>query len=294
VAAVGANSTAYEELAVAGLPPAPTAKIALGSGVRGTEAARAEENESVTTSSLEGVGFPAASQNESTAKNMSEGASSASVETETSAASTVLRLYKLGQSSLKNSDCYKAQHWFSAALKMLHQVDLPDPGQYEGAGGDLLGNLAFSLICAQRYTEGLELLEGCVTGELECASHLLNALGFGLFQMKDYKTAARAFLSGAEKDSLNPIIWNNLGAARMVLWDLEGADEAMVRVAELTEDGKDPVRLSPHHQEVFVRNVEELKRRAETYQASDVLPRVELWFGDDDGWKGGGAVGDSR
>ncbi|CAE7382415.1 CAX4 [Symbiodinium natans] len=190
----------------------------------------------------------------------------------------VSRFFRLGQASLRRSDCFQAQYYFGQALALFQQVELEHPAQHQGISFELIANLAFALVCAQKFEEGVDLLKGCMAGELDCASHLLNALGFALFQLKDYASASQAFLLGAEQDELNPIIWNNLGAARMVLRDLEGADKALDRVADLDKDG---LRLSAQHWEVIAANVQELQHRASTGQVSQ-LPRVALWFGDDE------------
>jgi len=191
----------------------------------------------------------------------------------------VLRFFQLGQSNLRKSDCYQAQYYFGQALKLFQQVEVDHPSQHEGVMFELWVNYAFSLVCAQRFQEGADMLEGCVTGALDCASHLLNARGFALFHLKDYAGAAQAFQLGAEKDQRNPIIWNNLGAAHMVLRNYEAADEALLHVAGENEKGG--LKLSPHHWQVISTNVQELQHRAETGQVSR-LPLVELWFGDDD------------
>lgn len=191
----------------------------------------------------------------------------------------VLRFFQLGQSNLRKSDCYQAQYYFGQALKLFQQVEVDHPSQHEGVMFELWVNYAFSLVCAQRFQEGADMLEGCVTGALDCASHLLNARGFALFHLKDYAGAAQAFQLGAEKDQRNPIIWNNLGAAHMVLRNYEAADEALLHVAGENEKGG--LKLSPHHWQVISTNVQELQHRVETGQVSR-LPLVELWFGDDD------------
>eukprot|EP00435_Cladocopium_sp_Y103_P064103 s177_g25.t1 len=137
----------------------------------------------------------------------------------------VHRLRRLGHESLKRSDCYQAAHYFNLSREQLQKTEADV--EVLGLQFSLSQDHAFALICSRRFQDGIALLEGCLTGTLKCDSKLLNALGYAFCQLEDLKkiegwiwlddfeTAAKVFQMGLSEDPENPIIWNNLGAARM-------------------------------------------------------------------------------
>jgi len=181
---------------------------------------------------------------------------------------TVARQRRLGLQNLRRSDCFQAAYYFGRALDLLPQV-LADEAELRKGELQLLGDQAFALICSKRFAEGAKLLEGCVAGETDCSSHLLNALGYAQFMQQDYTRAAETFQLGTSADPQNPIIWSNLGAAQMELWHLDAADEALFKAADLSQSN-----------ELVVHNVKELKQRAGTSQISS-RALVDLWFGEE-------------
>ncbi|CAL1153819.1 unnamed protein product [Cladocopium goreaui] len=126
----------------------------------------------------------------------------------------VHRLRRLGHESLKRSDCYQAAHYFQLSREQLQKMEA-NVTEVLGLQVSLSQDHAFALICSRRFQDGIALLEGCLTSPLKCDSKLLNALGYAFCQMEDLETAAKVFQMGLSEDPENPIIWNNLGAARM-------------------------------------------------------------------------------
>eukprot|EP00931_Biecheleriopsis_adriatica_P069971 TRINITY_DN4377_c0_g1_i1.p1 TRINITY_DN4377_c0_g1~~TRINITY_DN4377_c0_g1_i1.p1 ORF type:complete len:327 (-),score=92.57 TRINITY_DN4377_c0_g1_i1:28-864(-) len=197
------------------------------------------------------------------------------------ATAAALRLQAHGLQRLQVSDCWKAEWYFASAQKLLaEQVDSESSTSADLSS--LLSDRSFALICAQRFGEGAALLEQQLRGALQQnpPSYLLNALGYARFQQQDYLRAQDAFTTGVRKDPQNPILWNNLGATKMVLGDLQGADDALVQAAEYSDMKQDKasVRVQEYHQILFMSNAQELLNRANGAQAT-MLPAVDLWWG---------------
>lgn len=207
-----------------------------------------------------------------------------------STTATASRLEAHGLERLKGSDCFKAAWYFSSALGLVKE-------QMDELGGavteelvsqrmNLLGNRGFALVCAQRFQEGLELLEEqrevrALRPEAGVPAYLLNAQGFALFKLQGYAQAVEAFSAGVAAEPDNPILWSNLGAAQMVLGDLQAADDALFQAAELLDPKKresEAPAVDAHHQAMFGFNVEILRQKASGAEV-DTLPAVELWWG---------------
>lgn len=201
-------------------------------------------------------------------------------------AAAARRLQAHGMARLAVSDCWKADWYFSSALKLLEeQVALQEGAAAESLSRhilNLLGDRGFSLVCAQRFPDGVATLERHLAGtDVELiASHVLNALGYARFMLQDFSGALLAFNAGLQKDDRNPILWNNLAAAHMVLGHIQEADDAMFKVGEFSDHEKQTkgsIEVSEYHEAAFLDNVQELMNRANG-QATKV-PSVELWWG---------------
>lgn len=183
----------------------------------------------------------------------------------------VHRLRRLGHESLKRSDCYQAAHYFNLSREQLHKKEA-NVTEVLGLQFSLSQDHAFALICSRRFQEGIALLEGCLTSTLKCDSKLLNALGYAFFQLEDFETAARVFQMGLSEDPENPIIWNNLGAARMDLGDLEAADFALDKAAAIAEKIQEN-----HPRQLTIANVQELTHRVKIGTVKN-RAQVDIWF----------------
>jgi tetratricopeptide (TPR) repeat protein len=189
----------------------------------------------------------------------------------------------MGLASLAGSDCPQAEHLFTEALRLL-----PSTGRAPAAGStSLRGKRGFALVCAGRHQEGASLLQE-VLGGAHFPDHrprFVNALGFALFHLHDYQGAGDAFEAGTTADPMNPILWSNLAAARMVSGKIGAADDALDRAVELSEPRRS--QMEDYRREVFLTNAQLLA----SYKALAVgsggkvghltLPRVELWWNED-------------
>lgn len=212
-------------------------------------------------------------------------------------------LLERGLEKLNFSKCWEAERIFSTALNLLPS-DRSDGAHEEASAmvdersdeqGPLLRrtleqNLGFALVCSSRYSEGASLLERAAlrdklaTGQ----SCLVNALGFARFHQQDYKGACDAFEVGTQVDPFNPIIWNNLGAARMMDGDILGADAALYAAMEQSEPDdagtERQFRVEAYHIHIFRENIQLLVPWAAAYagdkdQAEGAhVPRVEMWW----------------
>lgn len=183
----------------------------------------------------------------------------------------VHRLRRLGHESLKRSDCYQAAHYFNLSREQLQKTEADV--EVLGLQFSLSQDHAFALICSRRFQDGIALLEGCLTGTLKCDSKLLNALGYAFCQLEDFETAAKVFQMGLSEDPENPIIWNNLGAARMELGDLEAADFALDKAAAIAEKSQE----GSHPRQLTIANVQELTHRVQSGKVKNKA-QVDIWF----------------
>merc|ERR1719210_1744264 len=122
---------------------------------------------------------------------------------ESDVVSVVEKMREFGHYKLSMSDCVDAEHWFLRAREMLERgdanssmavaVNWSQPEELEHAA--LLGDHGFALICASRFTDGIAILKPALRNHALPAAqpHLLNALGFALFQLREYDDAAEAF-----------------------------------------------------------------------------------------------------
>jgi len=130
------------------------------------------------------------------------------------------RLRELGHLQLSVSDCQGAAQLFAKSQEMgnstLHPEEL----------GALRLDLGFALVCAQRFREAIHLLSQAERMELPV--HLLNALGFAHFHLSEVAQASEWWHQALTQAPQNPVLWNNLGAARLLLGDAPGASEALL------------------------------------------------------------------
>jgi len=190
---------------------------------------------------------------------------------------TVKRMREHGLAKLGVSDCWKAEWYFASALELLEGLNSSTVAGNERL--NLLGDRGFALVCSQRFKEAADLLEQRLSHspEGQKPSHLLNALGYAKFRMKDYKDASRIFELGAKADPMNPILWNNLAAAKMVSGDLRAADDALYYAVDRADPNKhsQQFNVEDYHRLIFMANAENLWTRSQ--RQSSGLPQIELW-----------------
>lgn len=185
----------------------------------------------------------------------------------------VNRLRRVGNDQLKRSDCYQAAHYFNVSRQVLAKLEGNITEEIEGLHFSLLSEFAFALICSRRFPEGIALLDGCLTRTRKCSSYLLNALGYAFFEIQDMEAAAEVFQMGIAEDMENPIIWNNLGAAKMELGDLTGADDALDKAAAIADKNSES-----HPRELAFANVRELTTRVRSGGKVQKKAKVDIWF----------------
>lgn len=188
---------------------------------------------------------------------------------------TVRRMQTMGHERLQHSDCPEAVLWFSSALELLRynssaNMTLADRARLQAHRG-------FALICSQKYSEGADELGGLVANDerIQGESHLVNALGYAHFKMKDFRRAAEVFLLGAELDPSNMILWNNVAAAKMAHGDFKAADDAMFIAAETYE--RVSSNVDEYRTAMLFDNGRLLSEMIEGKQDMR-LPTVELWI----------------
>lgn len=135
------------------------------------------------------------------------------------------RLRELGHLQLSVSDCQGAAQLFGRALELANStVSLDTEG--------LRQELGFALVCARRFEEAIGVLGQFAPNELPV--HLLNALGFAHFHLSEVVKAADCWQDALQLAPQNPVLWNNLGAARALLGDAS-ASEALLMALSTAE-----------------------------------------------------------
>jgi len=203
----------------------------------------------------------------------------------------VTSLREQGLRWLRMSDCFKATWFLKSALKQIEEEQEELEAESVGAVHDerlaaffaaqhdlLAGEHAFALVCSQRYDDGARALEHHISGlgSQRIPPYLLNALGFAHYHRRDYSASGDAFGQATEADPNNPILWNNLAAARMVVGDIRAADDALFRTLDSAAGKNCQFHVEEYHMRVFQYNVQNLATRARGKAAS--LPSVELWL----------------
>jgi len=189
---------------------------------------------------------------------------------------TVKGLWKRGVEQLQLSACETASDLFKDALALLHNSS--DPTDVTTLDYPLLVcDQGFALICARRYEEGARFLESnLVKGLRQSPPHIVNALGYAYFYLKDYLRAFEVFRLGTQVDEKNPIMWNNLASTCIVQRDFRLADESLIRAVD---EGKHNLKGDEEHsyyQQLFHSNIEALANHASG--KTERLPHVELWY----------------
>lgn len=203
----------------------------------------------------------------------------------------VLSMREQGLHYLRISDCFQAEWFFKNALRQLEEEDglvtvLGNCSSASLGSGTplncdlaeksrlmLLADHAFALVCAQKYQDGVKLIEERVHADAQknLPPHLLNALGYSYFRMGMYPRASIAFQKALQIDLKNPIIWNNLAASKMVSGFYQDADDALYRTGDPADFNMDEYYLR-----IFQSNLQNLVDRVEGRQAA--LPSIELWW----------------
>jgi hypothetical protein len=185
----------------------------------------------------------------------------------------VLGMRREGHMRLELSNCAEAEWWFSLALRTISH----DSNESEGVNHLqwLYGEHGFSLVCMQQFARGAKQLAHHISlaDIAEIAPHLLNAMGYAYFHMEDFHRAGDFFHAGLQKGE-NPVLWNNLAAARMMHGDLAAADSAMFSAAESLK--RLPVHQE-HHTNLLYSNVQVLG--AHSTGDVEMRPILELWNG---------------
>lgn len=191
-------------------------------------------------------------------------------------AERVRALREQGLHHLRLSECLEADRFFAAATKELGPVEDP-PSQSHLL---LLGDRGFSLVCGQRFVQGVDLInERVLRGGHQLPAHLINALGFAEFSLEDFERADAAFSWAVQVDPDNPILWNNLAAVKMVRGEIEEADDAMDRTFAKANSQDAEFEVQQYHLEMFESNMRYFMGLVSGDTAlAAVRPSVELWW----------------
>lgn len=221
--------------------------------------------------------FGAASTDNSSSVFLEGSSGTANATTPPNVSDRVWGLRSEGHVRLRLSNCAEASWWFSNSLKMLaHDNNISEDSRSVNRN-DIKGELGFSLVCAQRFEEGIVELEEHLhgVGPERVSTHLFNAFGYAYFNLQDFTKATDAFYMGMQRDSQNPVLWTNLGAARMMLGDFESADHAFMSAAEAVERMKEH---QEHHANLVAQNVQLLQLWA-NHGPTEHRPTIDLWNG---------------
>lgn len=217
-------------------------------------------------------------------------------------AASARQSFYAGLAKMKVSNCRVAEQLFLEALRLWPENATEEAATSGKVVGrvDVESNIAFALICMHHFVEGATRLERILNGTTvskpngtsssKSSPLFMNALGYARFHLKNYAGAVDAFEAATKLDSWNPILWNNLGAARMQTGNIIDADDAMWRAVDQTEPGgKKHYILDEYYRRVFLENVQRLSFRASWTKDSAArglelgLPQVELWW--DEAWQ---------
>lgn len=196
-------------------------------------------------------------------------------------ATTVQRMRELGHLQLSTSDCASAERWFLRARTLLEHnaanaslaaaVNATQLEDLEHAA--LLGDHGFALVCANRFTDGIETLRSALQNLAlpHAQPHLLNALGFALFQLREYNEAEEAFLAAVKANPMNPLQWNNVASASNLAGHGATAQHALERALRLVQ------HLGPaargYYEQLISNNVHVFRG-----DAPQARPSVEIFY----------------
>jgi len=278
-AAPAASSLAMSGSLMAAGIFALVAMFALGycsSSLIGRRYAEPSERAVEAASSCGGL-FGAASTDNSSSVFLEGSSDTANATTPPNVSDRVWGLRSEGHVRLRLSNCVEAAWWFSSSLKML-ALDINISEHRRSADhNDIRGELGFALVCSQRFKEGVVELEQHFNGvgPERVSPHLFNAFGYAYFNLQDFTKATDAFYVGMQRDSQNPVLWSNLGAARMMLGDFESADNAFMSAAEAVEKMEEH---QDHHATLVAQNVQLLQLWA-NHGPTEHRPTIDLWNG---------------
>mmetsp|Transcript_138467 Transcript_138467/g.442566 ORF Transcript_138467/g.442566 Transcript_138467/m.442566 type:complete len:351 (-) Transcript_138467:393-1445(-) len=202
--------------------------------------------------------------------------------------STIVRsMREQGLHYLRISDCWQAEWFFKSALQQLEEEDKERAAELGSRGDEalaeqsratLIGDRGFALVCAQRFSEGAKMIQQRIfrEGYNQLPPHLINALGYAHFKMEDYKQADEAFERAVKADSANPILWNNLAAAKMVGGDMKGAGDALYHTFDKVQSQAAEFSVEEYYMHIFHSNVQHLVGRVGGKASG--LPSIELWW----------------
>ncbi|CAK9015709.1 unnamed protein product [Durusdinium trenchii] len=134
------------------------------------------------------------------------------------------RLRELGHLRLSVSDCVGAVNLFAQAEHLANR----SLGLEESRA--LRQDHGFALACALRFREAVDVLQ---EDAMELPVHLLNALGFAHFHLTEVVEAAYYWQQALQLAPENPVLWNNLGAAQVLLG--RPAEAALMTAQELAQ-----------------------------------------------------------
>lgn len=179
-------------------------------------------------------------------------------------------LWSDGVRKLQLSSCSDAAISFNKALGLVEQSSITSLDRTL-----LACDMGFALICSREFQRGIELLRESLGEDLgKWPSYLVNVAGFGYFSLGDYWKARAVFEDGTRVDPFNPLLWNNLAAARMLSGDLQGADDAMYHALE--HRGVHFKGDDNYHTHLFVTNIQVLQQFIGGER--HLKPHVEVWY----------------
>jgi len=198
---------------------------------------------------------------------------------------TVQMMWVTGLEKLKVSQFEEAEHLFAGALDLLEisieETQGDELQDLESVKAEIVADEGFALVGVRRYEESVRViqvfLQACDPSSRP--SHLVNALGYALFQLGDFAGAGEIFQLGASEVPSNRVLWSNLAAAKMLQGDLETADGALHRALE--PEGL--VEVSNDQKTVILFNARQLTLRTDGID-SEGEPIVELFYNSNWRW----------
>eukprot|EP00933_Yihiella_yeosuensis_P037028 TRINITY_DN3086_c3_g1_i1.p1 TRINITY_DN3086_c3_g1~~TRINITY_DN3086_c3_g1_i1.p1 ORF type:complete len:719 (-),score=143.52 TRINITY_DN3086_c3_g1_i1:212-2368(-) len=203
---------------------------------------------------------------------------------------TVQRMRELGHLRLSLSDCEGADRWFTLAISeldsrnrghgnnnstnanadsVLSAVDLKERSE-------ILAEAGFAQICDLRFLQGSESLNEAFALKSDFGGeppHLINALGYAYFKVKDYARAHEIFGGMTNTYPENPLLWNNLGSALSLRGQYSDAEAALYNALWYAEKLSSHSRL--HYKQVISNNIHILKNLMAG--KTSMAPSVELF-----------------
>ncbi|CAJ1403002.1 unnamed protein product [Effrenium voratum] len=171
------------------------------------------------------------------------------------------RLRELGHLQLAVSDCRSAADLFLRSERALN-------------GSRALEELSavrrdrgFALVCAQEFHEAVAVLRE----DHQLPPHLLNALAAAYFHLGDFYRAAHLWERALQQAPENPLLWNNLGAAQILLGDLVLAERVLLEALPLVQR----LAQKTYYMQLVSNNIHTQRRHAAGQKG--YLPRVEIF-----------------